>query len=172
MEIKMQNFFSKIIELKSQIEKNQFSGYASVFNIKDRVNDIILPGAFGTSIDSTNIKLLWQHDHKEPIGYFKKIEETQIGLYVEAIILEETNRGKEALTLINNGVLNSLSIGFEAEDFYYKGNIRYIKKIRLWEISLVTFPAHEQAKIHNIKSQELNRLNHAVDKIIKLINFN
>jgi HK97 family phage prohead protease len=125
----MQKFFSKIIEFKSNKEKNKFSGYASVFNIKDRANDIILPGAFGKNINPLEVKFLWQHDHKEPIGYFQHIEETNLGLYVEACILEETSRGKEALTLLNTGIINSLSIGFEAEDFFYKDTVRYIKKL-------------------------------------------
>ena len=45
-----------------------FSGYASVFNIVDKQNDLILPGAFKKNLSKNKIKLLWQHNPGEPIG--------------------------------------------------------------------------------------------------------
>ena len=56
------------LELKFLAETGTFEGYASVFNVVDKVNDKIAPGAFRESLarhrDQGHLPpLLWQHDH-------------------------------------------------------------------------------------------------------------
>ncbi len=52
------------LRLKSIEENGYFAGYASVFNVEDSHSDIILSGAFGSSLQKNrygkDIKLLWQ----------------------------------------------------------------------------------------------------------------
>ena len=127
-------------------ESGYFQGYASVFNIVDYAGDMILPNAFvGNKIDG--VKLLWQHNHHHPIGIIDKAYENEKGLYVEGRIFLNLNLGREAYILIQNKVTDHLSIGYEVLDFYYHGDIRCIIKIKLWEVSVVTFPANEFAEI-------------------------
>lgn len=45
-------------------------GYASVYNIVDQQNDIIIKGTF-SPVNPEIIKFLWQHDATEPIGIIK-----------------------------------------------------------------------------------------------------
>ncbi len=165
----MQKYFAKIIlETKALEENGMFSGYASVFNTIDAAGDVILSGAFGDSIHN-EIKLLWQHDVTQPIGFFTKIEENSKGLYIEGKIITHTSRGKEALELMSLGIVDSLSIGFQVEDFFYNDSVRYIKKLKLWEISLVTFPANKDAKILNVKDTGIKYLNKALDRAIEAL---
>ena len=51
-------------------------------------------------------------------------------------------------------VVNGLSIGFVTrEDSFDKvTGVRTLKKIDLWEVSIVTFPANPAAQISNVKS--------------------
>jgi uncharacterized protein len=60
----------------------KFCGYASVFNIRDSYNDIVLPMAFEKTLQRKNIKqdikLLWQHAQDKPIGYFDIRQVSQI----------------------------------------------------------------------------------------------
>lgn len=150
----MQKYFTKInLEEKSLNENGHFTGYASVFNSKDLEGDVILPGAFRRSlIENSNIKLLWQHEPSEPIGIIDDVSETTEGLFIKGKILANLSRGKEAYELIKSGAINGLSIGFQSIDSFDADGVRYIKELKLWEVSLVTFPANELAVIDNIKS--------------------
>lgn len=133
------------------------SGYATVFNLVDSSGDYILKGAFKNIHQNYNrypsdIKLLWQHNIASPIGLITNIEEDEYGVRVDASINQHIQKGKEAIALIQQGVINNFSIGFTIEDSSYnrKGN-RIIKSALLWEVSLVTFPANKHAKIRNCK---------------------
>jgi HK97 family phage prohead protease len=133
----------------------QFSGYASMFNIEDHAGDIIVPGAFSRTLSkNSTVKMLWQHDPEEPIGYFTELREDKQGLFVRGQILLDVERGKEAYTLIKKGALDGLSIGFHAKDYFYEGQKRCITDLDLWEISIVTFPANYKATITDVKSVE------------------
>ncbi|KJV57218.1 HK97 family phage prohead protease [Orientia tsutsugamushi] len=130
------------------------SGYATVFNLVDSSGDYILKGAFKNIHHRylSDIKLLWQHNIASPIGLITNIEEDEYGVRVDASINQHIQKGKEAIALIQQGVINNFSIGFTIEDSSYnrKGN-RIIKSALLWEVSLVTFPANKHAKIRNCK---------------------
>lgn len=51
------------LDIKAVNEDGTFSGYASVFNVVESQNDIIVKGAFKDSLNNkkNDIKLLWQH---------------------------------------------------------------------------------------------------------------
>jgi len=57
------------------------------------------------------------------------------------------------------GVLRQSSIGFDVPTggSEYKDGIRYLKEIRLWEISLVTFAANEEAIVLDVKQSPSER---------------
>ena len=164
----MQKLVSQPVNIKTHALKGTFTGYASIFNVVDNYGDVVLPGAFRQTLQElhiTHIKLLWQHDHKKPIGVFTKIEETVKGLLVEGKIFTDLRQGKEASMLLQSGVVDGLSIGYEIEECFYNQDIRYIKKAKLWEVSIVTFPANETARIKDVRSQELFLLEKAVCKL-------
>lgn len=137
-----------------QVEENGlFSGYASIFNIRDLHNDVILPGAF--NVQGT-LPLLWQHKPEEPIGVINTIREDKRGLFVEGKLLLDVQRAKEAYTLLKSGVTNGLSIGFKVDDYTIdpQTGVRNIHRVALFEISLVTFPANPEAQITSVKMHE------------------
>ncbi|MDR0572278.1 MAG: HK97 family phage prohead protease [Rickettsiales bacterium] len=126
--------------------ENAFYGYASVFNVKDSYNDMVLPTAFRESLKlkkTKNIKLLWQHDQRKSIGYFTNIYEDQIGLFVEGKF-----DNYNVYNLVKNNLVNGLSIGYRVKkcDIDTK-NRRILKDLDLIEISLVNFPANKHSKI-------------------------
>ena len=159
MKTKTQNskkFETKLInnfEIKSLDEAGRFSGYASVFNIEDSYKDIILPNAFEETLRERdvkkNVKLLWQHSAEEPIGFFDVIKEDNVGLYVEGKILLDVDKGKEAYSLIKNGAISGLSIGYNVKKAKHNSQdgTRIISAVDLWEISVVTFPANKYSNI-------------------------
>lgn len=148
-------------QIKSVSEAGKFSGYGSVFGVKDSYDEIVAPGAFAESLASHKAKgsmpaLLWQHRSGEPIGVYTKMEEDSIGLMVEGQLALKTSRGAEAYELLKMGAISGLSIGFvPREDKYDKvTGIRTLNKVDLWETSLVTFPANDAARVQGVKSIE------------------
>ena len=130
-----------------------FSGYASVFNVKDSYNDCILPKAFSKSLFYSNkLEVLWEHDPKKVIGIAKVIEDKH-GLYVEGNIFLDAPYAKNAYNFINQNQLNHMSIGYKTNSYYKKNGVRYIKEIDLKEISLVINPANRGAKIYRFNTR-------------------
>lgn len=131
---------------------DRFEGYASFFNNIDAYDDIIEKGAFRKTIaeNRNRIKVLWQHDTNEPIGIPEEMHEDDNGLYVKAKI-SMTDTGKKALTLIKDGVITEMSIGYDVvkDDYKMLGTkrVRMLKELKLWEFSPVTFAANDKAKI-------------------------
>ena len=101
-------------ELESTNESGEFSGYAAVFGNRDDGDDIIEKGAFAKTIinDFNRIKILSQHDDFElPIGKPLELREDDKGLYIRGKI-SNTQKGRDIQTLLKDGVLNELSIGY------------------------------------------------------------
>ncbi len=142
--------------LQKNIDLNGFfKGYASIFNIKDSHNDVVLPHAFNESLKSNlDVKLLWQHDQKEPIGLINNIKVDEKGLCIEGRLLLDLQKAREVYSLVINQVIKGLSIGYTIEDYYIENSIRYLTKLNLIEVSLVTFPANKYAQINYVKSED------------------
>lgn len=140
----------KLIIKSIESDSALISGYASVYNIADQHNDIILPGAFMPATAEA-IKFLWQHDFSKPIGVICSLVDDCYGLKVEAVINRKVDAGKEAIELISQGAINGLSVGFNLHQVEHNDlGQRIVTKGELMEVSIVTFPANNQAKIYRI----------------------
>lgn len=128
------------------------TGYASTFGGQpDHTGDIIAKGAFSDSIAARQTKFLYQH--MDPIGVQVDLVEDQHGLLGTWEIVP-TALGTDAHMLAKAGVLDSLSIGFITQDAEFRDDgVRVIKKVDLLEVSLVTFPANENAVVTAVKSK-------------------
>jgi len=144
------------LDIKEITEAGRFSGYASVFDVIDYYDDIILRGAFAKSISEKIPAMLWQHESTEPIGIYESIREDDIGLWIEGRLLLDLEKAKEAYILLKNQAIRGLSIGFIPTLWEWENRenrrIRILKEIDLWEISLVTFPANPKALVDDVKS--------------------
>ena len=152
----MRDYLDLAFEIKSVKDDGTFTGYGSVFGVVDSYQEIVAPGAFTESLQSRMPSLLWQHRSGEPIGVWPVVKEDNIGLQVEGKLALKTSRGAEAYELLKMGAISGLSIGFMTrEDSYDKlTGIRTLKKVDLWEVSLVTFPANDSARVSQVKSIE------------------
>jgi uncharacterized protein len=136
-----------------------FSGYASVFGKIDHQNEIVDAGAFARSLkqwqqQNRNPAMLWMHDPTQPIGLWQSVREDQTGLLVEGRLALRTQKGGEAYELMKLGALTGLSIGYRvvASRVDAKRKARVLTDVDLFEISLVTFPANEAARVSVVKS--------------------
>lgn len=154
-----QSFLTSDYFLKKNHETGVFSGYASVFAINDKHNDIVLPGAFADT-DLTKVKILWQHEHQHPIGKILAIQEDSYGLWVEIKLLLDITKAKDVYAMLKENIIQHMSIGYIP--IKYKTNAkkqRILEKVELLEISLVTFPANEMASVVAVKNNMPNSEN-------------
>ena len=150
-------------------EKGEFEGYASVFNNVDRHGDIVMPGAFRKTIsENPSVPILWQHDQTKPIGVTMAIREDQNGLLVKGQLNLDTQLGREAYSLLKQGALKGLSIGYQVIKDDLAGRVRQLKEVRLMEYSLVTFPANELAKVTSIKQMDSDMIMALTEKIAEI----
>lgn len=134
----------------------EFEGYGSVFDNTDFYDDVVRRGAFRRSIDAlkasgSKLVMLWQHFYDQPIGVWPEMDEDAKGLKVRGEINLETERGREAYALLKQGAVRGLSIGYEAIKWFMEEGKRILEECKLWEISLVTFPANELALVNSVK---------------------
>lgn len=139
------------------LEENEglIEGYGAVYDATDRDGDIIAGGAFAHSLKDRKPLMLWQHNAREPIGVWDMVRNDKHGLYLKGRLASE-GRGKEARELVSMGALTGLSVGFITRESSRDPvtGVRTIHEADLFEVSLVTFPANEEARIRKIKNAE------------------
>lgn len=159
-------------------EDGTFSGWGSLFDDKpDAHRDIVSRGAFAESLaaggrNKTGIAMLWQHrTDKMPPGVWLELREDPKGLYAKGQLALDTQMGKEAYSIMALGAKTgmwrfSLSIGYDTIMSERKKikvgdaevEIRDLKKVDLWEISIVNFPAKVGATIIDVKQIDIEAI--------------
>lgn len=144
-----------IIGVKAVEEDGELyiSGYANTID-KDRYGDIVLPSAFDMDNYVKNPILLLQHDHKKPIGKVVEHEITDKGLWIKALVSSAAEDLYKVKTLITDGVLKALSIGFRMKNGKYiaEDDVYVITELELMEISVVSVPANQDSLFEVSKS--------------------
>jgi uncharacterized protein len=150
----MQNKSFKL-ELKTLTDQGVFTGMASVFGNVDLGGDVVEPGAFSRSLMHKNgeVPILYQHDTRSPIG-LGRVKETKAGLEITGELVMQTSKAQEAYALMKRGVLKGLSIGFDVVRDTVANGIRHLHELKLYEVSVVTFPMNEMASISSVKSDD------------------
>tara|TARA_R110000787_G_scaffold7296_6_gene25064 strand:- start:19228 stop:20763 length:1536 start_codon:yes stop_codon:yes gene_type:complete len=141
------------VEIKQLDEDGTFIALGSVFGNVDFHGDIVDRGAFENSIAKSGGEtvILWQHDPSTPIGK-ATISETFDGLMVHGRLTLGASKARDALALMRDGVTTGFSIGYDVVDFEVGSDgIRHLKELRLWEVSVVTFPANDAARLLQVK---------------------
>lgn len=132
-------------------EAGRFGGYAAIFERLDDGGDIVAPGAFSQSLrrrNAAHVRMLFQHDPKEPIGLWTRLVEDRRGLWAEGQLTPGVPRSEALRALIACGAVDGLSIGFRTlRALRGAGGSRRLSEIDLWEISIVTFPMQDGARI-------------------------
>lgn len=101
------------------------------------------------SVDlDSHVKLF--RDHTEIIGKVNLMEEREDGLWIKAKI-SNTKLGDETLELVKDGAIRSFSVGFIPVVDEKKDRTIIRKKVNLKEISLVAFPAYENASVTEVR---------------------
>lgn len=158
------------LEVKFATDKSGvFSGYGSIFGNVDQGGDMIVKGAFKDTLRAWEDKgkyppMLLQHggflsgaEDLLPVGKWTAMEENTKGLKVEGELFAlGTEKGQYIYEGLKSGALDGLSIGYRVKDFTQgtKPNEprRTLKSLDLMELSIVTFPMNDKARVGAVKS--------------------
>lgn len=100
---------------------------------------VIAPGTFAAQAkDPARVKILFNHDRAQPIGKISLLAETDGRLMFAGLISESTQAGRETMSLIREGVLDEVSVGFEWGKWAQNGSTFTHTRARLSEISVVS----------------------------------
>lgn len=150
------------IEEKALSEHDDYwilKGYAATYET-DKINDVIVPGAFKRSLDryaakGDNLQLYFNHlTEQPPIGIVMEAFEDRKGLaYVAHLPKDDEFVAKRIVPQIKRRSLKSNSFGFKVRDSERRksDNARLLKQIDIMEISVVGFPCGNGADITGIK---------------------
>ena len=162
MKSKLERRAFELVDLEiraAEGESEKIRGYAAVFDklsvplwgFREKIDK----GAFMESIKKDDIRALWNHDPNYVLGRNKAgtlaLEEDDKGLKIE-IDPPDTQWARDLITSIKRKDVNQMSFGFETETDEWdrsdeKNVVRTLKKVRLFDVSPVTYPAYPQAKV-------------------------
>jgi HK97 family phage prohead protease len=160
----------KEYEIKEDDDNYIIEGYGSIAQNVDLGNDIVANGAFTDDLMSRDNGVrpaLWQHNSREPVGIVESREDSK-GLYSKfRLPKSDTFVSGRVMPQVRVKSVTGLSIGYDVIDSEMMERdgkrCRLLKKLKLYEISLVTFPMNEEARImaakeyllaHDVKSLE------------------
>lgn len=153
------------MEMRSNGDGRTLTGLVVPFdveaNIGGRFVEVFTRGAFAKTIadgNASKVKFLSAHNEKAfPLGVTKALKEDARGLVGE-FRFSRTQAADEARNLIEDGALDSFSMGFVPDRDVWTNNRSRVERrsVRLVEVSLVSFPAYEDAKVLALRTEETN----------------
>lgn len=175
-------------DVKASADGGEFEGLAAAFCNVDASYwpDILAPGCFAQDLPeflAEGFVSGINHDWCQPIGRPVAAVETREGLQVKATV-SDTTHGRDVRTLLKDGVVKRLSIGFrvlqrEWLDSYEQvvtwwakvgyqptpedharaaDGVRLVTRVKLYEFGPVAVPANSRAVITGVKSEGGTRL--------------
>lgn len=162
----------------SHVEKrddapDKLSGYAIVFNVLSEpifglFKERVMPEALEKTLKEDDQLCLWGHDAMYVLG--RKSANTldlrvdDKGLYFE-VTPPNTNWARDLVESVHRGDINQMSFGFKVFDERWIQDketikehgmpIREILGIKLYEISIVSFPAYSQSSVRNHNNEDM-----------------
>lgn len=159
--MKYKTFSAKVDE-----ETGMIAGFFSTYDkTPDSYGDIIEPGAFTETIKAREetghpFPLCFNHDFSAVIGAVKSIEDRERGPYIEAGLLD-TQLAQDVRKMVKSGAIWQFSFAYDvlearqpSEEERKSGVENVLTKLDLFEISVVTVPANQNAVMTEVKNVE------------------
>lgn len=140
-------------------EARHIEGYFAVFNsvyeIAPGMSESIAPGAFSKTLDG-DIRALTNHDTTLVLGRTAAgtltVREDEHGLYADVLINPNDQDAVNTWERVRRGDVSQCSIGFDIVDedseIRADGSAHWtIREVKLYEVSVCTFPAYEETNI-------------------------
>jgi HK97 family phage prohead protease len=154
----MTNILTFSTEITANIEERTISGKIVPAGTGEVGNTsagrvVFEKGAIALPEDPKTIKLLNQHDMKQPLGKATIFTEDEMGIFA-SFKISRSNRGTEALILAEEGLQSGLSVGVEVVKSKMKAGVMHVSAANLLEVSLVTEPAFKSAQVIDVAAEE------------------
>ena len=132
--------------------KRTITGKIVTWNEKG--NTSVGPTVFASnSIELKAVKLLLEHDRTRPIGKVMEFSETKDG--IEATFkIANTMAGEDALVEASEGLRDGFSVGAMINEWSNDNGVMKITSASLEEVSLVTDPAIDSARVSEVAASE------------------
>ena len=153
----------------------------SVFNEIDSDGDVVLPKSIKSGYGDKGVAMVWAHDWKDVIGRGEIVQDDHRAVFKGQFIMD-TERGREAFNTVKAmGDLQQWSFGYEVLDseigMHQKDNqeveVRYLKDVKVWEVSPVLVGANQSTETVMVKNQDTSdqkkkglRFNEEVDELL------
>ena len=152
--------------IKSGDDAGTISGYFSTYDrIPDSYGDIVAPGAFAETIKKREesghpFPLCWNHNLDQIIGKIDKIEDTKKGPLMTASFFD-TPLAQEKREIVKSGVVYQFSFAYDVLDagpVVLDEGVKAceLRKLDLFEVSIVPIPANPRAEMTDVKSGRRN----------------
>lgn len=154
-------------ELKFAQADGAFSGYGSIFGNVDLKGDVIMPGAYAEVLKSGGqVPLYVNHGWMRgdlPVGSWSDLKEDDRGLRGEASLVMQMPSAVNAYWGVKSGLVSGLSVAIIPDSRSVErrnDGARVIHRIKaMKEISIVTDPANESARVMDVKfNDELDQI--------------
>lgn len=155
----------------------KIEGHAAVFNQWSETlgywfpyKEKVMPGAFTETIEKDDIRALFNHDPNYVLGRNKsgtlELREDDQGLFV-SITPPDTQWARDLMTSIARGDITQMSFGFKVISDRWGledgEDIRELHKVKLYDVSPVTFPAYPQTDV-GVRSAQMVYKEHLEEK--------
>lgn len=148
-------------ELRAAEDAMIVEGYAAKFHVesdplgRSGVRESIKPGAFSRTLLEDKQYMHWNHDPSIVLASTKSgtltLSEDEVGLKMRAE-LPDTQWGRDTYALVKRGDVSQMSFGFQKradawDDSDPKSPRRSLLDVRLFEVSIVPYPAYPQTAV-------------------------
>lgn len=149
-----------------EVEAGEIVAYASVFDNVDSYGDVIRKGAFADTLkeweeSGNQLPLLYGHDFRDPfsnIGTVVEAVEDDHGLKIRAKLDLDNEKASQVYRLLKERRLSQMSFAFDVvEGAEMKDNDNWIfeiRKVRLYEVSVVPIGANQETEVLAVKAAE------------------
>ena len=165
-EEKPQRFY-KTYDLKVKAKDDgTIEGYFSTYDeMPDSYGDIIRPGAFTETFEKRAASghpfpLCFNHNFNSVIGAVDTVEDTERGPFITAHFLD-TELAQDVRKMLKSGAIYQFSFAYDVlgweqptDEQRKLGIWNILTKLEVFEISVVTVPANQNAIVTDVKAQE------------------
>ena len=149
-----------------------FAVFNSIYQIWDDMSESIAPGAFSETLGD-DVRALIDHETMYVLGRNQagtlELREDSHGLWGSILINPNDQDAMNLYARVQRGDVNQCSFGFdileEEYDFRDDGSVHWtIKKVKLYEVSVCTFPAYAETSVQARKDEKENLIKRKTEK--------
>ena len=163
-------------QTREEGEELRREGYFAVFNsnydIMDGMSESVAPGAFADTLGD-DIRALIDHETMFVLGRNRagtlELREDTHGLWGSILINPNDQDAMNLYSRVQRGDVTQCSFGFdileEETEFLPDGSVHWtIKKVKLYEVSVCTFPAYAETNVQARQAQYTELKERAIER--------